>query len=447
MTLPTASIPELARRLAMGETRSRTLVEAALEAIDADPRAFVFVDAAGARAAADAADGARIHGHGGGHSSQLAGLPVSVKDLFDVAGQATRAGTTILESAAPAGADAPPVARLRAAGAIIIGRTQMSEFAFTGLGLNPHSPQPPNPADGARVPGGSSGGAAVSVGLGQAVAGLGSDTGGSVRIPAAFCGLAGFKPTQSRISRQGAYPLAPSLDSVGAITRTIACCRIVDSVIADQLSPEPAKPVGLAGLRLAIPEGYLLEGLDPEVAAAFERAVGKLSVAGVRVSTLAFPELAAIPAMNARGSISNAEAYAFHRRSGLLEHRSRYDPIVLARIEMGAQLSAADYLDLLAARGALIAAAEARTREYDALIWPTAPILAPKVAAVSEAAEFNRLNGLALRNASVVNLLDRCAATVPMASDVAPAGLMIVGPRSSDAATLTLAEAVEPVVA
>ena len=186
----------------------------ALEAIDRDGRAFTLVTAESARATADAWDSLRARGVA---APPFAGVPVSVKDLFDVAGQTTGAGSLTLQNAAPAADDAPVIARLRAAGLVIIGRTQMSEFAFTGLGLNPHRPQPPNPRDASRVPGGSSGGAAASVALGQAAAAVGTDTGGSVRIPAAFCGLVGFKPTQRRITRRGAFPLSFSLDFIGPI--------------------------------------------------------------------------------------------------------------------------------------------------------------------------------------------------------------------------------------
>jgi aspartyl-tRNA(Asn)/glutamyl-tRNA(Gln) amidotransferase subunit A len=378
-------------------------------------------------------------------ASPLDGLPVSVKDLFDVAGQTTAAGAAILRAAPPARHDADVVARLRAAGAVLIGRTQMSEFAFTGLGLNPHWPQPPNPAAPDRVTGGSSGGAAVSVALGQAAAGLGSDTGGSVRIPAAFCGLAGFKPTQRRISRNGAFPLSTTLDSIGPIAWSIDCCRRLDAILAD--APAAAHPaVALKGLRIGVPEGYLLDDMDEVVAGAFDRALSSLADRGAAIVTFGFPELSSIPAMNARGTISNAEAFAHHRRTGLLGRRREYDPNVLARVELGAELGAADYLDLLDARRKLIDAADHRMAAFDAVVAPTVPIQAPTIEQIGEPATFARLNGLTLRNPSVVNLLDRCAASVPMQSDGAPAGLMIVGQAMGDSRLLAVAEAIEPAV-
>jgi aspartyl-tRNA(Asn)/glutamyl-tRNA(Gln) amidotransferase subunit A len=437
MKLTGSTLARLAAALAAGRTSSAALVDEALEAIAADPRPFTLVDAGGARAAARAADRARGEGRA---ASPLAGIPLSVKDLFDVVGQPTPAGSAILADAPPAASDAPVVARLRAAGLIVIGRTQMSEFAFTGLGLNPHMPQPVNPLDPARVPGGSSGGAAVSVALGQAAGALGTDTGGSVRIPAAFCGLAGFKPTQRRVTRAGAFPLSTTLDSIGPIARSAACCAALDAIIAD-VPPGPRAPVDLAGLRLGAPETYFTADMEPAVAVAFDRALGRLAEAGARVETFALPRLGRIPAMNARGSISNAESFALHRRLGLLAHRDRYDPNVLARIELARAMPAADYLDLLTERAELIAETDRAVAGYDALLAPTSPILAPRFADVADPAAFARLNGLVLRNPMVVNILDRCAISLPMAPG---AGLMVVGEAMDDARLLAIAQAIEP---
>ena len=443
MKLVGATLAELARALAAGETSGRTLVEAALTAIAADPRAFLRIDAERARAQAEAADQDRAAGR---PASSLAGIPVSVKALFDVKGEVTTAGSSVLARAAPAKADATVVARLRRAGLVVVGATHTSEFAFTGLGLNPHFSQPANPLDPARVPGGSSSGAAVSVALGQASAALGTDTGGSVRIPAAFCGLVGFKPTQRRVSRRGVFPLSASLDSVGPIANSVACCAALDAIIADR-SPTIRPPTRLANTRLGVPDTYLLDDLDPAIAKAFDAALQRLSAAGARIESMAAPELARIPHVSARGSISNAEAFALHRRLGLLAERRRYDPNVLPRVELGGEMSAGDYLDLLAARAELIHAVSARTRRYDALLAPTTPIFAPPIEAVSQPAEFARLNALALRNPAVVNLLDGCAISLPIATDgPLPASLMLIGRALSDARLLSLAQAIEPLV-
>jgi aspartyl-tRNA(Asn)/glutamyl-tRNA(Gln) amidotransferase subunit A len=437
------TLAELARALAAGETTARALTERALAAIAADSRAFTRLDPARARAAADAADAARATGR---PASAFTGVPVSVKDLFDVEGEATLAGSVVLADAAPAGADAPPVARLKAAGLVVIGSTQMSEFAFTGLGLNPHYPQPPNPRDPARVPGGSSGGAAVSVALGQAAGAIGTDTGGSVRIPAAFCGLVGFKPTQRRVTRQGAFPLSTTLDSIGPIANSVACCAALDGLIADAPAAA-APPVRLAELSVGVPADYLLADLEPAVAEAFDNALATLSRAGARVETFAFPELERIAAMNARGSIASVECYAHHRRLGLLGLRALYDPNVITRIEVAGAMSAADYLDLLAARETLIGEANRRCRRFDALLAPTCAVLAPRIDEVADPADFARVNQLALRNPAVVNLLDRCAVSLPVAcAGSVPAGLMLIGSTLDDARLLAIAAAVESVM-
>jgi aspartyl-tRNA(Asn)/glutamyl-tRNA(Gln) amidotransferase subunit A len=444
MPLTGRTFSELARALDAGETTGRALTEAALEAINDDPRAFVRLNPARARSDADAADASRASGHA---ASPFAGIPVSVKDLFDIAGEITTAGSPALSEAAPAASDAPVVARLKAAGLVVMGATQMSEFAFTGLGLNPHYPQPPNPVAPGRVPGGSSSGAAVSVALGQAAGAIGTDTGGSVRIPAAFCGLVGFKPTQRRVTRAGAFPLSTTLDSIGPIANSLACCTTLDAIIAD--APRAAAPPAKLGdLTFGAPVDIFLDDIDPAVASAFDRALAILCEAGAQVERFRFPELARIAMMNARGSISNAEAFAIHRRLGLLSRRALYDPNVLARIELAHAMSAADYLDLLAARSSLINDADRRCRPFDALVVPTTPILAPRLEDVGESERFARLNQLALRNPAVVNLLDRCAVSLPMAVDgPAPAGLMLIGETHGDARLLAIAAAVEPLVA
>src|SRR5437899_7596431 len=256
----------LAGDLAAGRITSRALIEAALARI-AEPsgegaRTFVAVYADSARAAADAQDRLRKAGY---VASPLAGLPVSIKDLFDVAGELTLAGSKALDERPPAERDAPVVARLRAAGAVLIGRTNMTEFAFSGVGINPHYGTPGNPYDRRLIPGGSSSGAAVSVGDGQAVVGIGPDTGGSVRIPAARCGIAGFKPTQHRIPRDGAVPLSTTLDSIGPLANSIACCAIADAIMAGE-PPIAPDPVPLEAMRLAVPPSYALDGIAPEVA-------------------------------------------------------------------------------------------------------------------------------------------------------------------------------------
>jgi len=391
--------------------------------------------------AADAADRAGKPLH------PLAGLPVSIKDLYDVAGEVTRAGSTARQDAAPASADATVVARLRAAGAALVGRTNMTEFAFSGVGINPHFGTPVNPCDStvARIPGGSSSGAAVSVVLGTAVAGLGSDTGGSIRIPAALCGITGFKPTSRRVPLTGAFPLSYTLDTACAMARTLEDCIAVDSVIAD--APVIPRITAASAIRLAIPRQLVLDDLDDAVSRAFDRAIGRLSAAGVRVDHVDMPELSELAGLNASGGFSAPEAYA-HHRALLATHRNLYDPRVLTRIERGASISAVDYIALHRARLDWIARMEARLAPFDAVVCPTVPMVAPAIAPlIGDDTLFYRTNGLLLRNTSAFNFLDGCSVSLPChAPDELPVGLMLSHGPMRDAQLLGTALALESIV-
>jgi aspartyl-tRNA(Asn)/glutamyl-tRNA(Gln) amidotransferase subunit A len=436
------TVADSAADLAKGRTSSRELIEAALARI-ADPagegaRTFVKVYADSARAAADAQDKLRQAGY---VASPLAGLPISIKDLFDVAGEQTLAGSKALNDMPPAERDAPIVARLRAAGAVLIGRTNMTEFAFSGVGINPHYGTPGNPYDRRLIPGGSSSGAAVSVGDGNAVVAIGTDTGGSVRIPAALCGIVGFKPTQKRISRDGATPLSATLDSIGPLANSVACCAIADAIIAGE---PPVLPVlaPVEGLRLAVPQRYVLDELAPEVASAFADACTTLSRAGARVTDLPLDELGELPAINAAGGFAPIEAYAWHKP--LLERRgSEYDPRVSGRIERAAGMTAVDYIRLRDARTDLIARVAARTAGFDALLMLAVAITAPPIAAFERDEDYRRLNALILRNTSVINFLDGCAITLPIQREGPPVGLMIVGDHGADHRLLGIARGTE----
>jgi aspartyl-tRNA(Asn)/glutamyl-tRNA(Gln) amidotransferase subunit A len=370
------TVAMLAGDLAAGRTSSRELVEAALARI-ADPageggRCFVKVYGEQARAAADAQDRLRKAGY---VASPLAGLPVSLKDLFDVVGERTLAGSRALDDAPPARRDAPVVTRLRGAGAVLIGRTNMTEFAYSGVGINPHFGTPGNPYDRKRIPGGSSSGAAVSVSDGFAAVAIGTDTGGSVRIPAALCGTVGFKPTQGRISREGATPLSTTLDSIGPLANSVACCAVADAIMAGEPAAVPAA-APVEGLRLGIPQTMVLDDLDAEVAAAFERACSILSRAGARLIDLPLEELAEYAVITGKGGFSPPEAYAWHAE--LIARRGNdYDPRVRLRIERGRTMTAAEYVTLSWQRRDFIARVDARTEAVDALIMPTVTMIAP----------------------------------------------------------------------
>jgi aspartyl-tRNA(Asn)/glutamyl-tRNA(Gln) amidotransferase subunit A len=440
---------ELACELALGRTTSRALTEACLariaDATGEGARTFLKVHAAEALACAEFQDRLRS---GGAAPSAYAGIPVSVKDLFDVLGDVTTAGSVLLRTDPPARRDAAIVARLRAAGFIVIGRTNMTEFAYSGLGLNPHYGTPLNPwarASG-RIPGGSSSGAAVSVTDGMAHGAIGTDTGGSCRIPAAFCGIVGFKPTAHRVPRTGCYPLSSTLDSIGPLARSVACCATLDAVLAD----EPLRtlaPIPVAGVRLAVPQSYVLEDIDAVVAAAFERALKAIARAGAHVSELPLNELTQLSQLNSKGGFSAAEVYARHTRL-IAEHSAAYDPRVLTRILRGREQSAADYLELQRLRVDFIERVSAHLAPYDAMLLPTVPICAPRTDEVAEDGAYTRLNALALRNPAVVNFLDGCAISLPCHEPgTAPVGLMLAGGRDSDHQLLALAAGIEQTLA
>ncbi|MBL8663440.1 MAG: hypothetical protein JNM29_11470 [Candidatus Odyssella sp.] len=438
------------RALAEGRMSARALAEAALaraqDKAGEGARAFTRLYADGAVHAADSVDSLA---KAGGTPAPLAGIPVSIKDLFDVAGETTLAGSVALKSAPPAAADAVIVRRLRAAGAVLVGKTNMTEFAFSGLGLNPHYGTPASPWDRKtrRIPGGSSSGAGVSVADGMALAAIGTDTGGSVRIPAAFNGVVGFKPTARRVPAAGCFPLSSTLDSIGPLAPSVACCALVDAVMAgEEPLPLPQRP--LAGLRFALPQRYVLDGLDAGVSAAYARALSRLSAAGARLVELPLAELEDIPRIMAKGALVTVEAFAVHRK--LLEAEgAKYDPRVASRIRLGANAAAADYYDMLRQRDQLVARVSRTTADYDALLCPTVAIAAPAIAPLERNDElYVKTNLAVLRNTTAFNFLDRCAASLPIhRPGEAPVGLMVVGEPMADRALLGVAAAIEAALA
>jgi aspartyl-tRNA(Asn)/glutamyl-tRNA(Gln) amidotransferase subunit A len=445
---PKPTLASLAIDLASGRASSRSLVEACLDRIE-DPagegnKTFLLVDKRAVLAQADAMDLLRSSGAA---PSRYAGIPISVKDLFDVSGQVTRAGSTALQDRPAATRDAPCIARLRRAGFVVIGRTNMSEFAFSGIGMNPHYGTPRNPWERtqARVPGGSSSGAAISVTDLMAHAAIGTDTGGSCRIPAALTGLVGYKPTARRVPRAGTFPLSTSLDSIGPLARSVACCASLDAVLAGETPPDLSNR-SVSGLRFAIPKTTVLENFDTHVAAQFERCLARLEAAGAHLEYIDIPEFGGLSQINSKGGLPAAESHAWHRE--LLEsHAAEYDPRVLTRIQKGATQSAADYIDLLNARKAFITGVEERIARFDALLMPTTPIVAPLMADLASDPEFFRCNGLMLRNPSIINFLDGCGISIPMHADgEPPTGLMLACRGGEDAHLFRCAAAAESVV-
>jgi aspartyl-tRNA(Asn)/glutamyl-tRNA(Gln) amidotransferase subunit A len=448
MTAANPTLASLADDLAAGRTTGRKLVEECLSRI-ADPagegqRVFIHVDREAALAAADAMDGLR---RANAAPSRFAGIPVSIKDLFDIKGQVTRAGSRALEDTAPAEADAPVVARLRRAGFVVIGRTNMTEFAFSGIGINPHfgTPKSVYRRDIGYVPGGSSSGAAVSVADRMAYGALGTDTGGSCRIPAAFNGIVGYKPTQARVPLDGGVPLSSTLDSFGPLANSVQCCAILDAVLADEpiaaLLPRPIK-----GLRLAVPTTVVLDGVDDAVSATFERVLDTLSKHGALIERIEMPEFLDVGVINAKGGFSPAEAYAWHRYL-ITSKGDIYDPRVASRILRGETISAADYIEILAARRSLITRAAARIAPYDALVMPTTPNTPPKIADLSDDQAFTRENLRALRNPSMINNIDGCSISLPAHREgEIPVGLMLAHSAGNDRRLFEIAAGVESVI-
>ena len=420
----------------------RDRLEAALERIN-DPagegaRTFLTVYADTARAEADAAD---RRARGGSNLGPLDGIIVSIKDLFDVAGEPTRAGSRVLEDAAPAKEDAPAVRRLRKAGAVIVGKTSMSEFAFTGVGANPHYGTPGNPADRTRVPGGSSSGAAVAVADGMCEISIGTDTGGSTRIPAALCGVVGFKPSKYRVPTDGAFPLSHTLDSVGPIAGSVEDCAKADAVLAAEES-WALRPYPLDGLKLGIAGGLPLGELDETVISKFMAALSAVGGANAQLSEVETPLFDDMREVNSTATIATVEAYELHR-DRLATRGDEMDPFIRARIEMGKALSPSDYQEMLEARARLAAAMDSLLAGFDALVLPTTPIVAPTMAEISSVEAFRRANRLLLRNTEIANFFDLCAISLPMPGEGLPAGFMLFGRRGADRKLFRIAAAVE----
>ena len=441
-----SDLTDARERLQRGEASASGMLRACLGRADSPACEHVYVRRfdTGARAQAAAVDALQAAGQ---PLPPLAGLAVSIKDLFDVAGVPTTGASAALADAAPATSDAPAVARLRAAGASLTGHTNLSEFAFSGLGLNPHHGTPSNAATLAldpvpRIPGGSTSGGAVSVSTGAAWAALGSDTGGSIRIPAALHGLVGFKNTQRLTPLGGAIPLSPSLDTACAITRSVRDAVLLHEVLsarAVQLQTRPA-----SRWRLGLPTTLMLDGLDPTVARHFHAAVATLRAAGCIVEEIALPELAELAGINAHGGLPAAESWAWHR-SRLATHADQYDPRVALRIQRGSTMTAADYIDLLATRRRWIARVCGRIEGFDALIAPTVPMLAPPIEPLlADDSAFFATNAAMLRNPAAVNFLDGCAISLPCQPEGDwPVGLMLFAPALQDDRLLSVALAVE----
>ena len=448
-------IKDLTAQLELGTLTARRLLDDCLAAIDKQDgegtRAFLKVYHDRARAQANDVDKARKDGWS---LPTFAGIPLSIKDLFDEEGIVTRAGSKVLNEAAPANKDATVLTRLKAAGFIVIGRTNMTEFAFSGIGTNAHYGDPRSPFERdkddihkGRVAGGSSSGSAVSISDHMAAASIGSDTGGSTRTPAAFCGIVGFKPTTTRIPSEGVYPLSQSFDAAGPMANSVSCCAILDSLMAGGPGEDELHSI-VKGLRLAIPKGYLFEDLDPHVAHSFDCAIDMLAAAGAEIADVTFAAIENLRPSNNPKSIVAAEAYQVHKTRLESGMSSSYDPFVAYRLQSGKNILASEYIEMFETRKQVWAEVQAKFRGFDALVLPTAPILPPKLSSLTNIESKILQSAKSLRNTSVFNYLDRPTISIPCHEPgTGPVGLSLVGSRQHDRRLLAIAKACEATMA
>lgn len=443
-TLPT--LDQLAQQLEEGRVTAEALAMQTLERAEdaAGQGKLVFTRLAREEVLSDARwqDALRKRG---AHGSRFAGIPMAVKDLFDLAGQVTKAGSKVLAGEAPAQADAPAIAALKQAGFVVMGRTNMTEFAYSGVGINSHYGTPLSVYDRktGRIPGGSSSGSTVAVADGMAAIGIGSDTGGSCRIPAAYNGLVGYKPSWGRVSTKGVFPLAVSLDSIGPLGASVACCAAADALMAGDWDGL-IEPRDVSSLTLGVFKGLPLDKLDPEVAAAFEQALSRLSARGARLVEFEFPEFfAELPELARNGGISSAEAHALHRRRLALAG-DQYDPRVRVRLEAAAVIDAADYIHAVQRRAVLVQRFAERMAGLNGLLCPTVMNVPPPIAALADMPDYIRYNGMSLRNSALGNFLNACAISLPVHEPgSAPVGLMAMDAWGRDKSLFQVAAALE----
>lgn len=442
------NVTDLGRKLRAATLTSAELVAETFERLDAtgDEAARIFLKTYRdeARILSEWLDDGRARGVS---QPPLAGIPVAIKDLFDVTGEVTRAGSRVLDANPPAAEDAEIVRRLRRAGMVVVGKTNMTEFAYSGLGVNAHFGTPVNPHDRetARVPGGSSSGAAVAVARGIVPVSIGTDTGGSCRIPAAFCGIVGFKPTSTRVPREGSVPLSHTLDCIGPLANDVSSVAVMDSILSGGDGADVESfPEG--GIRLGVLEGYVTEQLDDGVSRAFEAMLTRLSRRGVRLTPVSIPQLAELPSINAKGGYVGAEAYAWHRKY-LETCGDFYDPWVRARFEAGRSQSVDEYIHLADQRARLRDIVAEKHALFDALILPTVQIVPPSLAELEDPEVSRPTNLLCLRNTAVGNFLDLPAISVPCHdAGVLPVGAMLFGMTGDDRRLLSVARGLEQAI-
>lgn len=443
------SVTTMSADFACGARDPVAETEARLTAIAAcdDPAIFTGVMAERALAEAHAARGRWRSEQPRG---PLDGVPVGWKDLFDLAGRVTTAGSVVLRNAPPASADAPIVAAGDAAGLVTIGTTNMTEFAYSGIGLNPHYGTPRNPhgQGPARVPGGSSSGAAVAVARGLLPVAMGTDTGGSVRAPASFNGIVGYKASTGRYPMAGVFPLSKTLDSLGPLANSVADCVLVDAALRGVRRAE-ATAAGAGNIHVIIPETLVFQACEPAVVACFEAAAVRLAKAGIKVERRAMPVLQHVIDLVSRlGNLLGAEALLVHRDRLRSADAARLDHRVLARLRAAEAMSAVDLVEVQETRQRLIA--ETNASIGNALIaFPTTPTVAMPMAPLeADDALFFKINGLTLRNTMLGNFLDWCGVSIPSGADQdgMPTGFLPSAAHRHDTALLAAALTLEPLI-
>lgn len=444
------SLSQLSTLLQSGALDPQALAEETFDAIRAHADQAIFVSLTEERALGEAkAASGRIRN--GRSRGLLDGMPIAWKDLFGFKGHPTTAGSVVLKEAAPEEQDADVVATLSAAGMVAIGRVNMSEFAFSGLGINPHYGTPHNPAstDVPRLPGGSSSGSAVAVAAGLVPVAIGTDTGGSIRIPAAFNGIVGYKATRGRYSMKGVFPLAKSLDSLGPLCRTVEDAVWIDAAMRGRTAPDVRRG-SINGLALVVPETIVFDGIEDGVLAAFDAALARLVKAGAIVRRQAFPIFSKIFALaEQHGPLVTAEAFAIHRHRLAGPDADRIDPRVVARARLGANISMTGYIDLLDGREKLIREMAGLIGTNEVIAFPTLPHVAPPIAPLLADDElFFKTNGKTLRNTLIGNFLDGCGISIPCGTGDAgmPVGLLLSGMPGADDHLLSVGLAAEALV-
>ena len=439
------SAAAIGRLIAKGDLDPVEVAEFFLDRIERDRANPSFILVTRERALKEAAASRKRHREGR-PAGPLDGVPVAWKDLVDMAGERTTAGSALFVDSALKQNDAPIVANLSAAGLAALGKTNLSEFAFSALGLNPHFGTPRNPRDAAtpRIAGGSSSGSAVAVAAGLAPCAIGSDTGGSIRAPASFCGIVGFKTSEGRIDKRGVFPLSRTLDTIGPLARTVEDCVLIDMALRGQ-SGAPVRPLDLNGVEFVVPDKTGIDDLDAAVAANLEAAMKRLAAAGAKVMSRPAPLIGAMRALTAQhGSLVAIEAYAEHRAILESADAQRMDRRVVRRA-MGGRVSGDDVIKLQRGREDLIAALGDELKGA-LLVLPATPMTAPPIDALERDDELFRATNLrAIHYTFLGNLFRMCGLALPSGEDAAglPTGVQFLAPEGNDDRLLSIGLSIE----